>query len=129
MFPTHSLRNLQRLYGLLPGINVAVKVPPRGVKKPIRVLGVFGDTIARMTRKVRARVSYVCRLRAEIHCRTFPFAGAASSTSWTTSSCRTSSKHSTSEAGPFFCNAHTRLSTTRAASRLITGSAQNSRSL
>jgi hypothetical protein len=54
-FPTHSLRNLQRLYGLLPGINVAVKVPPRGVKKPIRVLGVFGDTIARMTRKARAR--------------------------------------------------------------------------
>jgi hypothetical protein len=25
-FPTRSLRNLQRLYGLLPGINVAVKV-------------------------------------------------------------------------------------------------------
>ena len=53
-FPTHTLRNLQRLYGLLPGINVAVKVPPRGVKKPIRVLGVFGDTVARMTRKARA---------------------------------------------------------------------------
>ena len=52
-FPTRSLRNLQRLYGLLPGINVAVKVPPRGVKKPIRVLGVFGDTVARLTRKAR----------------------------------------------------------------------------
>ena len=99
-FPTHSLRNLQRLYGLLPGINVAVKVPPRGVKKPIRVLGVFGDTIARMTRKARARgLRGVCRRRTDgkhpAHgCRTFPCAAAASSTCWTTSCCRTSFRRS-----------------------------------
>jgi len=47
--------NLQRLYGLLPGVNVALKVPPRGVKQNIRVLGIFGNTIANITRKVSVR--------------------------------------------------------------------------
>jgi hypothetical protein len=85
-FPTRSLRNLQRMYGLLPGINVAVKgaalwciaaafasadpralsvsvpaVPPRGVRTPIRVLGVYGDTVGRMTRSACSRDG--CRAR------------------------------------------------------------------
>ena len=33
-----------------------VKVPPRGVKKAIRVLGIYGDTVAKLTRKVRLRL-------------------------------------------------------------------------
>ena len=50
-YPTRSLQNLQRLYGLLPGVNVAVKVPPRGVRRNIVVVGVNGDTRASILRK------------------------------------------------------------------------------
>ena len=50
-FPTAQLHNLQRLYGLLPGVNVAVKVPPVGVEKNIRILGIYGDTSAEIVRK------------------------------------------------------------------------------
>ena len=42
---------MQRLHSLLPGANVAVKVPRPGVRKPVRVLGVGGATAANITRK------------------------------------------------------------------------------
>jgi len=50
-FPTAQLHNLQRLYGPLKGVNVAVKVPPVGVVKNIRILGIYGDTSAEIVRK------------------------------------------------------------------------------
>ncbi len=49
-YPTRSLRNLERLYGRLPYVNMAVRVPPAGVKARIRVLGFQGDSAADIVR-------------------------------------------------------------------------------
>ena len=50
-FPTHSLHNLQRLYGRLEGVDVAVKVPRVHAGGHIQILGIYGDTIGRIVHK------------------------------------------------------------------------------
>jgi hypothetical protein len=50
-FPTHTLHNLQRLYGRLPGVDVAVKIPRVHAGGHIQILGIYGNTIGRIVHK------------------------------------------------------------------------------